>query len=170
MTKQVVTILAVLALATLSPTTERSAEAAPPVTLSITLSITSITFPDQDPDVFPVSQQTGTPVRVTLTSRNLGAGAPYSCSIMARGDLASGAVAIPASNITWTASTILGDPGEVFYGGTLSRTTGVKIAQGYDNDARKNALTGDLTFSIQNLWTYATGTYSQTVDFTTSAP
>jgi hypothetical protein len=170
MIKPLFTMLAVLALAAISPITERGAEAAPPVTLGITLSSTSITFPDQDPDFFPVSQQSQAPIRVIATSKNLGAAVPYSCSILARGDLTSGPATISVSNISWTAVTINGDAGETFYNGTLSRTTAVRVAQGYDNDSRRSPLTGDLTFSIQNLWTYATGNYSQVVDFTITAP
>jgi len=148
---------------------EMVAEAAP-ITLTINLSATSITFPDQDPDLFPVSQQNGTPIRIILTTKNLATSGPYSGSVIALGDLTSGQATIPASNITWTGVNIANDPGETFYNGTLSQTTSVKFAQGYGNDNRKSPLTGDLTFFIQNLWTYATGTYSQSVNFTISAP
>jgi hypothetical protein len=166
--KPLFTLLAVLALLALSPITVRVAAAA--TTLTITLSASNVTFPDQDPDLFAVSPQTGMPLQITITTKQVGAGTPYSCTALALGDLTSGPATIPIANITWSAVTITSDAGESFYNGTLSRTTAVMVAKGIGNDARKSPLTGDLTFSIQNLWTYAIGNYSQSVNFTVSAP
>lgn len=157
-----------LALMALSTHGGRVAEAAPVFT--ITLSTSSVSFPDQDPDLFPLSQQTGAPVRITLSTKNLAPSQAYSCKALARGDLMSGAATIPISNITWTAVTVAKDPGESFFNGALSKITAVMVAQGFGNNASTSPLTGDLTFSIQNLWTYATGNYSQVVDFTLSSP
>ncbi|WP_214175287.1 hypothetical protein [Geomobilimonas luticola] len=170
MRKPTLLTILLLILAALPLLSERNAEAAPPVNLQITLSTTAVTFPDQDPDLFPVSQQSGAPVQVILSTKNLTATAPYSCSVIARGDLMSGTSTIPIANVTWTAVTVAADPGESFFNGTLSSAAPVKVAQGYGNDSRKTPLQGNLTFFIQNLWSYETGTYSQTVDFTISAP
>ncbi|RII28999.1 MAG: hypothetical protein CXR31_03775 [Geobacter sp.] len=164
------TTLVALTLTVLLVSGTEQAAAAPPPTLTVSLSITNITFPDQDPDFFPVSQQTGLPVQITLTTKNIGTATPYSCSVLARGDLTSGLAIIPVSNIGWTAVTLAADAGESFYSGTLSKTTAVVVAQGSGNENRPSPLQADLTFFIQNLWSYATGNYSQTIDFTITSP
>jgi hypothetical protein len=155
--------------ASLSPFLAATAQAAP-TTLTITLSSGTVTFPDQAPDLFPVSQQTGAAVRVILTTKNLGNNVPYSCTVLARGNLMSGLAVIPIANISWTAVTAAADPGESFFNGTLSSLSAVTVAQGYGNEKRNSPLSGDLTFAIQNLWSYATGNYSQTIDLTISSP
>ena len=164
------TTLVALALTALLVSGIEQAVAAPPPTLTVTLSTASVTFPDEDPDFFPVSQQTGLPVQITLTTKNIGTTTPYSCSVLARGDLASGPAVIPVSNIGWTAVTLVADAGESFYSGTLSKTTAVMVAQGSGNEKRTSPLQGNLAFFIQNLWSYATGNYSQTIDFTITSP
>jgi hypothetical protein len=65
---------------------------------------------------------------------------------------------------------VTGDAGESFSSGTLFKSTPVLVARGLGNDNPSSSLQGDLTFFIDNLWTYATGNYSQAVNFTVSIP
>lgn len=138
--------------------------------LNITLSTSSVTFPDQDPDIFPVTQQNGVPVSITITTNRI-KGTSYSCSAQALGDLVDSSFSnIPIANVRWTAVTVKADAGESFYDGTLSKSTPVLVARGQGKDSAASPLQGDLTFFIDNLWTYATGNYAQTVNFTVSIP
>lgn len=138
--------------------------------LAISLSTSSITFPDQDPDIFPVTQQNGAALSITITASG-NYGASYTCNAQALGDLTGSSLStIPISNVKWTAVTVQGNTGESFYAGTLSNSTPVLVARGLGKDNPSFPLQGDLTFFINNLWTYATGNYSQTVNFTVSAP
>lgn len=139
--------------------------------LNITLSTSSITFPDQNPDIYPVTQQNGS-VSITITTNGIKSTIWYSCSAQALGDLVDSSFStIPISNVKWTAVTANADPDASFLSsGTLSKSIPVTVASGKGKDNAASSLQGDLTFFIDNLWTYATGNYSQTVNFTVSAP
>lgn len=138
--------------------------------LGISLSTSSITFPDLDPDIFPLTQQNGAALSITITANGNYGGPTYSCSAQALGDLDSGLSTIPIYNVKWTAVTVKGDTGESFSNGTLSKSNSVLVATGVGQDNTSSPLQGDLTFFIDNLWTYAAGNYSQTVNFTVSTP
>lgn len=138
--------------------------------LGLTLSTSSITFPDLDPDFSPLTQQNGAAVGINITANGNYGGTTYSCSAQAFGDLDSGLSTIPIYNVKWTAVTVQADSGESFYDGTLSKSTPVLVARGLGKDNANSQLRGDLTFFINNLWTYAAGSYSQTINFTLSAP
>jgi len=129
--------------------------AAPTVTLSVTP--VSFSFPSGSPDTLPVS--TGP----TLTVRYSMSGGYFwdvwVLSVRAGGDLQSASGSIPVGNITWTAPYPL-------VGGTLS-TTNQTLATGQGNFLQR---TGYVTFKLQNLWTYKTGSYSNTIIFTMAAP
>jgi len=130
-------------------------------TLDLTLSPRVITFPSSDPDALPAVD--AAPVTVTYRVRQNNA-APWSLTVLAGGDLISGPSTVDISNVTWVAT-----PAPPFQNGTLSRTVAQRIASGTGNVPNPNT-TGLITFRLANSWTYSTGTYTQTVLFTLSAP
>lgn len=124
----------------------------------LSLSATSLTFPDADPDTVPQIAAAQGPVTITTKARASAAGA-VTLTVLASSDLRSGLTTIPASSITWTAT------GAGFVGGTLSATTARVVASLTGSGVRS----GTQTFFFRNLWTYPTGTYTLTVTFTLTA-
>jgi hypothetical protein len=129
--------------------------------LDLSLSPRVITFPSADPDAVPVID--AAPLQVTYRVRQNDKGAPWSLTVLAGGDLLSGAARIDISNVTWVAT-----PAPPFQNGTLSKTVAQRIASGTGN--LNPPATGSIIFRLANSWTYNTGTYSQTVLFTLSVP
>ncbi|WP_298435780.1 hypothetical protein [Geobacter sp.] len=157
MNRIVSTILAVALPATLLlfPSAARAAKR-----LTLTMAPANITFPDQDPDAFPVTAATST-VSVTVNTSGMG-GAQWSLTALSRGELLSAGSSIPISSISWTATN---QP--TFRNGSMTATVpGTLVARNSGN----GTWSGVLSFTIQNLWTYATGIYTQTTDFTVSSP
>jgi hypothetical protein len=130
-------------------------------TLDLALSPRVITFPSSDPDALPSVD--AAPVTVTYRVRQNSTG-PWSLTVLAGGDLLSGPSRVDISNVTWVAT-----PAPPFQNGTLSKTVAQRIASGTGNVPSPNT-TGLITFRLANSWTYSTGTYTQTVLFTLSAP
>ncbi len=128
--------------------------------LDLSLSPRVITFPSSDPDAVPVVA--AAPVQVTYRVRQNN-NAPWSLTVLAGGDLISGASRVDISNVSWVAT-----PAPPFQNGTLSKTVAQRIASG--SGSLNPAAKGSITFRVANSWTYSTGTYSQTVLFTLSAP
>ena len=124
----------------------------------LSLSSSTITFPDSDPDTVPQILPSQGAIVVAAKARAT-PGGTVSLTVQASDDLRSGVDTIPAGNITWTAT------GPGFIGGTLSATApqpaGSWVGSGVHN--------GSLTFRFLNLWSYATGTYTLTMMFTLSA-
>jgi hypothetical protein len=121
--------------------------------LDVTVTPNSFSYPSGDPDTTPVVA--GPPLSVSLrVTGNRG----WTLTIQGT-NLAFGSQIIPATNVTWTASAPLQSTG------TLN-TSGQTLAQGSGN---QNS-TSSITFSLQNLWTYNVGTYTQTITFTLSSP
>lgn len=134
--------------------------AAPAQTLDFSLTPQVVSFPSSDPDAVPIVA--AAPVTINYRIRQ-NSGSPWSLTVLAGGDLISGADQIDISNITWTAT-----PAPPFQSGTLSKTVAQRIASGTGNAA--NPSTGSVTFRLTNSWTYSTGTYTQTLLFTLSTP
>jgi hypothetical protein len=88
---------------------------------------------------------------------------PWTMTVLAGGDLISGASTVDISNVTWVAT-----PAPPFQNGTLNKTVAQTIASGTGNV--NPVATASITFQLANSWTYNTGTYTQTVLFTLSAP
>jgi hypothetical protein len=129
-------------------------------TLNLSLSPSSITFASADPDTTPSITAPG--VTVTYRVRNNASG-NWQITLLAGGDLTTGSATIPISLVTWTAT-----PVPPFRSGTLSRTVAQSLASGSGNvDPAK---TGTVAFSLENRWTYNTGTYTASVQFTLVAP
>jgi hypothetical protein len=125
----------------------------------LTLSTTSVAFPDADPDTTPLVEAAGGPLSITVKTRATG-GAQVQLTVQAADDLRSGLDTIGAQAITWTAS------GSGFVNGTLSKTTSVQVAQWLGSGLH----TGTQTLLFANLWTYPTGTYSVSLLYTLTAP
>jgi hypothetical protein len=124
-------------------------------TLDLTVNPLSFAYPSGDPDTMPnVSSPL---ITVTYRVRGNGKGA-WHLAVRANGDLVSGPDSIPTTNTTWTGT---------FGSGTLTNSDQT-IASGIGNV--NPATTGNITFTLQNLWTYSAGTYTQTIVFTLSVP
>ena len=129
--------------------------------LDLSLSPRVITFPSSDPDTVPVISSA--PVQIDYRVRQNDPGGPWALTVLAAGDLVSGSSSVAISNVTWIAT-----PAPPFQNGTLSKTVAQRVASGSGN--LNPAAIGSITFLLANSWTYSTGTYTQTVLFTLSAP
>ncbi len=123
--------------------------------LDLTVNPVSFSYPSGDPDTMPT---VSSPV-ISVTYRvRQNAGNPWHLAVRANGDLVAGSATIPTTNTTWTGT---------FGSGTLTNSDQT-LASGVDNV--NPAITGNITFTLQNLWTYSAGTYTQTIVFTLSVP
>jgi hypothetical protein len=127
--------------------------------LELSVTPTVITFPSSDPDTTPFVSSV--PVQVTYRVRQNNG--PWTLTLVALGDLISGASSIDISSVTWIAT-----PAPPFQNGTMSRLVAQRLASGTGN--ANPAQQGQITFRLANAWTYAAGTYTQTIVFTLSAP
>ncbi len=125
----------------------------------LSLSSTNVAFPDADPDLAPRVSSIGGALSITAKARAASA-SQVMLTVQASDDLRSGLNVIGAQAITWAAS------GPGFVAGTLSKTSPVRVAQWAGSGVR----TGTQTLYFDNLWTYATGTYSATLLYTLTAP
>lgn len=127
--------------------------------LNLSVTPASIVFASADPDLVPVIM--AAPVTVQIRVRqNTG---PWQLTVLANGDLISGADTVDITNVSWTAT-----PAPPFQGGTVSKTVAQRVASGTaDVNPPQN---GSVMFRLANSWNYAAGTYSQTLVFTLSAP
>ena len=132
-----------------------------PLASSAQLSITpsSLNFPNADPDTVPSIPANENPVTVTANAQTSG-NKTVTLSVIAHGDLISGSNTIPIGNVTWTAT------GSGFQAGTMSKTT----PQTAGSWRRSGNRTGTFSFFLKNSWSYATGNYTQTVTYTLTAP
>ncbi len=125
----------------------------------LAFSSTTLSFPGADPDTAPqVAAVTG-PVTVTAKAR-ASRGGTVVLTVLATDDLRSGVNVIPVAALTWTST------GAGFVGGTVSRTAPQTVGSWSGSGAR----TGTQQFLFSNLWTYSTGTYTVTLNYTLSAP
>ena len=125
----------------------------------LTLSPTTINFPDASPTTSPSIAANST-VSVTARVRTGSASTP-TLTVLANGDLVSGAQTIAISNVTWTAS------GAPFIGGTMNKTTAQNAASFSQGSG---TYAGSYSYSLANSWSYDTGSYTQTATYTLTAP
>jgi hypothetical protein len=125
----------------------------------LTLSTSSVSFPDADPDLVAQVPALGGPIAITAKSRATGV-AQVILTVVAADDLRSGIQVIGASAITWTAT------GAGFQPGTLGKTAPVTLAQWTGSGVRS----GTQQLMFRNLWTYATGTYTVSLTYTLTSP
>src|SRR5687767_1776244 len=129
--------------------------------LELSVSPAIISFPPGDPDAFPVV--TSGPVTVSYRLQGVQAKGPWQITVLSSGDLLAGGSSVDISNVSWVAT-----PSPPFRNGTLSKTVAQVVASGNGNV--NPTASGSLTFQMANSWTYSTGTYTQTLVFTLSAP
>jgi len=123
----------------------------------LVLSPTTINFPDANPTTTPSISADST-VAVTANVRT--AGTP-TLTVLANGDLISGADSIAITNVTWTAS------GAPFIAGTMNSVTAQDAAT---LSAGSGQSAGTYSYFLANSWTYAAGAYTQTATYTLTAP
>jgi len=130
--------------------------------MSLTLSITpqTITFPADDPDTSP-SVAADRAVQVTIRATGMGT-RTWQLTLRANGNLSDfwSLASIAISNVSWTATSV-----PPFRDGALAANVEQLAATRSGNYQGR----GDLTFSLLNSWSYWAGSYSQTVAFTLSA-
>jgi len=138
-----------------------SGQLQPAVAQNVTLTLvdTTLSFADADPDLQPSIVGTRDPIRIRVRVR-LNGGNNWRLTVLAAGDLSP---SIPISNVSWTVS-----PQPPFINGTMSRLVPQTAAQGVGNV--NPAIRGDFSFRLSNLWSYNTGSFSQTATFTLTAP
>ena len=130
-----------------------------PPTARLSISSSTITFPDANPDLVPVVSSS--PPSVTITAKARASfGATVTLTVEATDDLRSGLDTIPVSTITWTAA------GAGFVGGTLSRSS-PQLLGTWGNSGLQ---TGQQSFQFANRWTYAPGIYTVTLVYTLTSP
>ena len=123
----------------------------------LVLSPTTVNFPDANPTTTPSIPADST---VSVTANVRTAGTP-TLTVLANGDLISGADSIAIANVTWTAS------GAPFIAGTMNSIT----AQGAATlSAGSGQYAGTYSYFLANSWTYAVGAYTQTATYTLTAP
>jgi hypothetical protein len=125
----------------------------------LTLSSTTLAFPDADPDSVPSIPASGGPLTITAKARTT-IGSTVTLVVVASDDLRSGLDVIPATQMRWTTS------GTGFVSGTMSKTAAQTVASWVSS----GAWTGTQSYTLTNAWTYATGTYSATLTYTLTAP
>jgi hypothetical protein len=125
----------------------------------LTLSSSSLVFPDADPDTVASIPANGSPLSITAKART-SIGSVVTLVVKAAGNLQSGLDTIPVSQVRWTAT------GTGFVGGTMSATT----AQTVGSWVSSGSWTGTQAYTLLNAWTYAVGTYTTTLTYTLTAP
>ena len=120
----------------------------------------AIVIPTGDPDVVPVVSSA--PANIEYRVRQNGDN-PWLLTVLASGDLVSGASTIAISEVTWAAT-----PSPPFRNGTLSSSVAQTVAAGTGSVPRPSI--GSITFRLTNSWMYDAGIYTQSLVFTLSAP
>ena len=124
----------------------------------LTISPTSINFPDADPDDTP-SIPASAPLAVTAKART-GSSSMATLKVLST-NLSNGTDTINISNVHWTSTS----PGFVT-SGTLSSSAAQDVASWTGS----GIYTGTLNFTLDNRWDYPTGDYTATATYTLTAP
>jgi hypothetical protein len=124
----------------------------------LTLGTNAINFADADPDVTPVF--TSAPVSVDVKARTSNAG-NVTLTVLASNDLTSGSDVIAIGTLTWTAT------GTGFTGSGANNKTTAQTLGSWSGSGNPS---GTQTLSLPNLWSYNTGTYTVTLNYTLTAP
>jgi hypothetical protein len=128
--------------------------------LNLSVSPATIAMPSADPDAVPLVSSAPVSVNYRIRQNNR---EPWLLTVVANGDLESGAARIDISAVSWLAT-----PSPPFQPGTLSRSAAQTVAAGTGNVASPSV--GTLTFRLTNSWGYEPGVYTQTLVFTLSTP
>jgi hypothetical protein len=127
--------------------------------VQLSISPQTINFPDADPDVTPYVNAMENPVTVTVQAQTEKK-KTVTLTVLAQGDLVSGADSIPINNVRWTAT------GEGFAPGTMSKSAAVTAGAWVGPGSRR----GTFSYVLANSWNYHRGSYRATVVYTLSAP
>jgi hypothetical protein len=125
----------------------------------LSMSSTTLEFPDADPDLVPLVAAVPAAITVTAKTRTT-RNNQVMLTVQPTADLRSGLVTIPAAMLRWTAT------GIGFVGGTLAAGSGETVATWTSSGVR----TGTQSFLFENRWTHPPGTYSVTLVYTLSSP
>ena len=125
----------------------------------LNLSSLTLTFPDAHPDIVSLIPAAGGPLTITAKARAT-PGSTVTLTVEALDDLRSGTDVIPASALAWTGA------GAAFANGTVARGAARTVASWPGSGVRS----GTQAYTLQNSWTYATGTYTLTLTYTLTAP
>lgn len=125
----------------------------------LTLSTSSVSFADADPDLVGQVPALGGPITITGKTRAT-SGEQVVLTVVASDDLRSGVQVINASAITWTTT------GAGFVPGMLSATSPAMVAQWTGS----GTYSGTQQLFFRNLWSYPTGTYTTSLLYTLTAP
>lgn len=130
----------------------------------LTLSTTSITFPDADPDTVKSipAQENGALVTAKVKT---GSATPATLKVLAADDLKSGTDVIPITNVTSTATNASGS----FF--STSPVTWSKTAPGATvGEGKSGSYSGTFSWFLANNWNYVTGSYTANATYTLLAP
>lgn len=134
---------------------------------SFTVSPTTITFPNQDPDQYPEISAAAN-LTVTFEVRSLTKSQNWVLEIYSDGDLTSGGDNIPIGNVRWTV-TGSSIPAGFFQNGTFSKAIYILTGQGpgggtcNGGGGTRACATCNFQFYLKNFWSYATGTFSRVI-------
>jgi hypothetical protein len=118
---------------------------------------TTVQFPARDPSSAPTIAALENPIPIEVQYTGQG---NWVLTVIANGDLVSGADTIPIANIRWTAT------GAAYVSGTLSKNQGQTVATG---TRAPSGASGTISFLLNNSWDHPVGVYSQTLTFTVVA-
>jgi hypothetical protein len=142
--------------------------------LSLTVSPSSISFPDANPTSVPNLPASST-VQVVVNASGFSNNATWGVRALAGGDLlnSDGSV-IPISNLSWTAS-----GSGICWPGSCSCQAGIGSKTNPQTIISGSGVTGilgfgnytcNVNFSLVNRWSYNTGSYAQNFTITASNP
>lgn len=129
---------------------------------NLTITPSTINFPDADPDSTPSIPANST-VNFTAKVRT-GKTSLATLTVLANQDLTSGTDTIAITNVTWTAT------GTGFINGTMDKTTPQNVASWTGSSTGPGHYNGVCTYSLANDWAYATGSYTANAVYTLTAP
>jgi hypothetical protein len=125
----------------------------------LSMSSTTLTFPDADPDLVPFVPAVPESIAVTAKTRTT-RNSQVMLTVQSTDDLRSGVQTIPASMLKWNVT------GVGFVPGTLASGSNEVVGTWTNSGVRS----GTQSFVFENRWTHPPGTYSVTLIYTLSAP
>ena len=134
-----------------------------------TVSPTSISLPDQDPDLFP-EVSTATDLTASFKIVSLTSAQNWILQIYSDGNLVSGSDTIPIGNVRWTVTGSGTPPPSSLQNGTFSLGVYTETGRGSGDSKNKADVTCYFRFYLNNLWSYATGNYSKVITLRLTVP
>ena len=134
---------------------------------TFTITPSTITFPNQDPDQYPEISSNAN-LTVTMEIRQLTKTQNWVLEIYSDGDLISGIDTIPIGNVRWTV-TGTAIPSGFFQNGIFSKGVYILTGQGQGGGScnggggTRACVTCSFQFYLTNSWSYAVGNYSKLI-------